>query len=247
MPSCTPGDIQQINYTTDELNKSIEQTIINAGRTVESDRRLTVVETEVAKNTLALSNSGDLSQISVNKSDIAKNKADIAEINGSSAGGINSRITKNEGDIAVLNTGLLAVDTKATDSYNLSQTNKTDIATNKSKTAAVTLRVTANENNISGLATVYAKIGGSSASPFKVGPAMADDDAISKVYAKSLYAAVGGDDAISFKVGNPAGGTSAVSQDWIQNTYKTSAEIQAMIDTSIALHTANASAHHTKT
>jgi len=103
MASCTPGDIQQINYTTDELNKSIEQTILNTVRGIDQENRLSHNETQTAKNTTdiaGLSGTGLDTRVSANESAVADHE---------------TRISKNENDISGIKseTSLMAADVAA--------------------------------------------------------------------------------------------------------------------------------------
>ncbi len=105
MASCTPGDIQQISYTTEQLNRAIEQTTINSGRIIDHENRLVAAEDQLQ----AISTGGDDNtiQIAQNTADILTNTGNISTLT-TNYGLLEGRVAQNELDTQANTTAIAA-------------------------------------------------------------------------------------------------------------------------------------------
>ncbi len=178
MASCTPGDIQQISYTTDQLDKAIEQTVINSGRIVDHENRLSENETVILENSSAI--------------EIINSGVDFASKNGDSTEAFQALDPVALQEVVTLNyltnytlsdaASLGGIDASGYALVGGSNTNIFKVSDDVSTDSAVSGQR---------MIDYAAEINGNGVNVFQVADPLAAQDAVPKAWADSTYISVG--------------------------------------------------------
>ncbi len=146
--------------------------------------------------------------------------------NAASIATLNSNVSTNTNDITGLNTAVstnthnTAVNSNSISTLNTKTSmHNTQIATLQTDVSSLTTDVNTLNVTVAAIPATYAPIAGDSSQPFKVGSAVALDDALTIDNGNTRYAKILGDVNTTFSVSDPTSPSHAINRDWATLTY----------------------------